>query len=392
MSQHLRGPGVGEVGGHRVPGQGLQQRVVERLRGRGGGVREVGQQRGVEVPRPDRARGDLGEQVAREDGARRALGVAAQQVEVGRDDEAADRLRRVRAPDPHEAGRDAERVEDVPQGPPPPRGGGDGPARGERHALERPHQGPLGQQDPLAVRAAKPVAGRAQDAVVAREAPGHEGRPDRGALGGPQRRERTEGAPPREADEGGNVPVAGDRHVRGREAVDADHDDATGGTAGVELHRNGRRGRRELRPEGQRHRERRRRGQDRERRRQGPVVAREEGQVEADRQEDGRGTRHHDRGDGERAQRLEGQGVAVGEEVVPVERGRDREGQEGERGEEGAARDHGPERARPPAHGGGGAGHERESQRAAGRPGDEQAQEERPGLAPERPVRGSGRG
>ena len=130
--------------------------------------------------------------------------------------------------------------------------------------------------------------------MVAREAPGHEGRPDRGALGRPQRRERTEGAPPREADEGGNVPVGGDRHVRGREPVDADHDDATGGTAGVELHRNRRRGRRELRPEGQRHGERRRRGQDGERRRQRPVATREEDEVEADRQEDGRGTRHHD--------------------------------------------------------------------------------------------------
>ena len=214
----------------------------------------------------------------------------------------------------------------------------DGPARDERRALEHAHQRSLGQELAVAVRAAKPIARRALDAVVAREAAGHERRPDRRGLGGPQRGERTVGAPPREARERGSVRRAGDRHVRGREPVDADQDDATGGAARVELHRNGRRGRRELRPQGQGHGQSRRRGQDHERRRQGPVVTREEGQVEADRQEDERSTRDHDRGGGEGAQRLDRDRVAIAEQVEPVERGRDREGDEGERGEERAAR------------------------------------------------------
>ena len=197
----------------------------------------------------------------------------------------------------------------------------------------------------------------------------------------PERRERTEGAPPREADEGGNVPVGGDRHVRGREPVDADHDDATGGAAGVELHRNRRRGRRELRPEGQRHRERRRRGQDR-RRRQGPIVTREQDEVEADRQEDGRGARHHERRRRARAAcREAGRGGRRGgcasrarpRPRAPGTRARRRRGGPRSPGGTGAATSaprsrHRP-RARKPA--------------CRRRPGEEEAQDQRPDFTPE---------
>ena len=213
-----------------------------------------------------------------------------QQVEVGGHHEAADRLRRVRPPHAHDARGDAERVEDVPQGPRLPRRGGDGRREARPSALEHADQHVASRQErPVAVRAAEAVGRGAPYAVVAREAARHHRRPQR--------------APPRSAaaSRAGRRPPAGRvarRRAPGRSRDPAPRRRATGRRCRRRITRRvgrlassrtctRRDGGHGLRPQGQRHRERDRRGEDGERGGQGALVAGEAGEVEADGQEHG---------------------------------------------------------------------------------------------------------
>ena len=171
-------------------------------------VDELGHERPVEVAGLHGPRDDLlGQEVRaarRSDGASRDRGPPGGSAGTGRSPECA---RAERCPRSSRSPRDAEGVEGVPDRTGPPRRGQKRRSRTSPACSRKvTPPSPFGSRSRSAARSFEPVAGEALQAVVARQAARHDGRPDRRALGRPQRREGSVSAVPQHPRESGGRP------------------------------------------------------------------------------------------------------------------------------------------------------------------------------------------